>query len=314
MRETVIEQMGSGFFRVEIPLPKNPLKYVNSYILRNGDRSLIIDTGLNRRECLEAMQAGIRRLGVSLGKTDFFLTHHHSDHVGLVGELAAHESRIYLNGEEIELLRSLRSPGGFDHVHRYFLRHGFPMDRVEKALQQMPGRQYGLHWRPELKMEAIRDGDHIDFADYRFICVRTPGHSPGHTCLYEAGQKMLLSGDHILGDITPGIQCVSDETNPLRSYLASLEKVKELEIVTILPGHRRPVSAPQRRIEELIEHHGKRLGEVLEILSQGPGNAYQVASKMTWDLTYPSWNRVPDGQKWFATGEAITHLKFLEEK
>jgi len=35
---------------------------------------------------------------------------------------------------------------------------------------------------------------------------------------------------------------------------------------------------------------------------------------MTWDIIYDSWELFPMSQKWFATAEAISHLKFLEEK
>jgi hypothetical protein len=35
---------------------------------------------------------------------------------------------------------------------------------------------------------------------------------------------------------------------------------------------------------------------------------------MTWDVIYEAWNMFPVSQKWFATGETISHLKYLEEK
>jgi hypothetical protein len=35
---------------------------------------------------------------------------------------------------------------------------------------------------------------------------------------------------------------------------------------------------------------------------------------MTWDISYESWEQFPLSQKWFATGEAIAHLRYLEEK
>ncbi|RPJ13549.1 MAG: MBL fold metallo-hydrolase, partial [Desulfobacteraceae bacterium] len=44
------------------------------------------------------------------------------------------------------------------------------------------------------------------------------------------------------------------------------------------------------------------------------GSALEVASSMTWDIKFDSWNDFPVAQKWFATGEAISHLRFLEEK
>jgi hypothetical protein len=42
--------------------------------------------------------------------------------------------------------------------------------------------------------------------------------------------------------------------------------------------------------------------------------AYEVASRMTWDIKCNSWEEFPLAQKWFATGEAISHLRYLKEK
>ena len=58
------EEILPNLFRIKIPLPESPLKYLNSYIVRNSQKNLIIDTGLNRKECLEAMQNGLQSLGV----------------------------------------------------------------------------------------------------------------------------------------------------------------------------------------------------------------------------------------------------------
>ena len=67
----MIEEIQPNLFRNEIPLPNNPLKYTNSYVIRAADRSLIIDTGLNRLECLEAMEAGLRELDLDYVAEDF---------------------------------------------------------------------------------------------------------------------------------------------------------------------------------------------------------------------------------------------------
>lgn len=42
-------------------------------------------------------------------------------------------------------------------------------------------------------------------------------------------------------------------------------------------------------------------------------NAYDVASKMRWDIRCDTWAAVPVAQRWFATGEALAHLRFLED-
>ena len=48
--------------RLEIPLPNSPLKSLNSYVVTGADRNLVVDTGLNRPECLKAMQDGLAEL------------------------------------------------------------------------------------------------------------------------------------------------------------------------------------------------------------------------------------------------------------
>ena len=295
-------------FRLKIPLPESPLKYLNSYIIRDAEKSLIIDTGLNRSECMEAMQAGLRRLDLDLKKTDIFITHLHADHFGLVGKLATSASDVYFSRPEKELLESWE---GFGAMIAYAGRNGFPENELRAALDKHPGARFGSEWIPDLKV--LEDGDRIRAGDYHFTCVTTPGHTMGHTCLYEAAKKILVAGDHILIDITPNIQCWSDEQNPLKLYLASLEKVSGLEIDLVLPGHRRLIGNPQARIQELKTHHRRRLEEVAIILEAGPATAFEVASRMTWDLRYDDWNDFPVAQKWFATGEAISHLRYLEE-
>ena len=303
------EEILPGLFRLKIPLPESPLKYLNSYVIKGPDRSLIIDTGLNRRECLDAMQAGLSTLGIDLKASDIFITHLHADHFGLVTKLATDTSHVYFSRPEKELIESWE---GFGPMIAYAGQNGFPENELQAALDKHPGAKFGSEWIPEMKL--LEDGDEIRIGDYEFRCVVTPGHTMGHICLYEPDKKILVAGDHILIDITPNIQCWSDTQNPLKHYLASLEKVYSLKVELTLPGHRRLIENHQTRIEELKRHHADRLTEVLSILKAGAMNAFQVASQMTWDIDSESWDQFPVAQKWFATGEAISHLRYLEEE
>ncbi|MFP4038025.1 MAG: MBL fold metallo-hydrolase, partial [Desulfobacteraceae bacterium] len=150
--------------------------------------------------------------------------------------------------------------------------------------------------------------------DYSLKCIETPGHTRGHICLYEPDRKILIAGDHVLVDITPNITSWSDEGNPLKQYMSSLDKVYELDVDLVLPGHRRVFRNHRERIEQLKHHHQERLDEVVSILENGQRTAYQVASQMSWDMTYDSWDVFPLPQKWFALGEALSHLRYLEEE
>lgn len=305
----MIEEIRPNFYRVEIPLPNSPLKTLNSYVIRSAERNLIVDTGLNRDECLDAMQAGLNELNLELVKTDFFITHLHADHFGLIGRLATDTSKIYFNRPETELIEAR---GGWEPMIDYAGKNGYPKNDLRAALESHPGHKFASEWIPETSV--VDDGDEISVGEYLFKFVFTPGHSKGHMCLYEPTQKILVAGDHILVDITPNIQCWSDIDNPLKNYLKSLDKVSRLDIELTLPAHRRLIKSPNARINQLIEHHHKRLNEVVSILNDGPQHAYQVASRLTWDLDTDSWDAFPQAQKWFATGEAIAHLRYLEEE
>ena len=303
-----MEEIRPNLFRLPIPLPDSPLKYLNAYVIKSDDRNLIVDTGLNRKVCLEAMQAGLEALQIDLARTDFFITHLHADHFGLVHRLVTDTSRIYFNRPDAELIESWE---GFGPMIAFAGRNGFPQEELRAALDAHPGHKFGSSWIPELKL--LLQGETIQIGPYCFECTETPGHTLGHTCLYEPSEKIFIAGDHMLIDITPNIQCWMDSQNPLKSYLNSLDKVSHLDVDIVLPGHRRVFTHFHQRIQELKQHHHKRLEEVETILSKCPGqSAFGVASQMTWDIKSESWDAFPIAQKWFATGEAIAHLRYLE--
>ena len=80
----MVTELMKDIYRIEVPLPKNPMKLLNSYLIRSDGRSLVIDTGFNRPECKEALMSGLKELNVDFDRTDLFLTHLHADHSGLL--------------------------------------------------------------------------------------------------------------------------------------------------------------------------------------------------------------------------------------
>jgi glyoxylase-like metal-dependent hydrolase (beta-lactamase superfamily II) len=305
----MVQEIRSDLFLIQVPLPDSPLKWLNAYVVRSNQRNLVIDTGLNHKACYDALRSGLDDLNVPLERTDFFITHLHSDHFGLVSRLATDHSKIFFNRPDAEIVEAW---GGWEPMLQSAGRNGFPAHELRNAIEHHPGYRFSADWVPELNI--LEEGDPVDVGDYHFRCIETPGHTLGHTCLYDAAKKLFVAGDHILIDITPNIQCWSDAQNPLKSYIKSLNRVDSMEIDLVLPGHRRLIENPKARISELIIHHRQRCDEILEILNDSEMSAYAVASKMHWDIRCDCWEQFPIAQKWFATGEAIAHLRYLEEE
>jgi len=259
---------------------------------------------------MAALVSGLRECGVDLKQADFFITHMHADHSGLVSNLAEQGARIYFGEADAEIIRS-SAPEHWEKMIDLARKCGFPGEELEKAVGSHPGRRYSPD--NSLNICVLKDGDMTSIGDYSFRCIETPGHTPGHICLYEPGKKIFICGDHILFDITPNITLSFEERNPLKEYLMSLDKVYDLDVELVLPGHRSIFRNQKGRIRELKQHHQARLKEVISILGKGKQNAFQVASQMTWDIGYKSWDLFPPTQKLFAFGEAMAHLKYLEE-
>lgn len=307
----MIEKLFEGIYRIAIPLPKNPLKALNSYFIKGDERNLLIDTGFNRPECKEAIDNAMREIGFSMKNTDLFITHSHDDHSGLVGYLAKPETKVYSGNYCAQVLMGRKS--GIERYYKCFV--------IQSGLSKMgispydssirPGIRYASEKIPEVTV--IRDGDMFEIGDYRLQCIATTGHTPDHMCLYEPEHKILFSGDHILDKITPN-NTIWDapwtiEYDCLGNYLKNLDKIAALEVKLVFPGHRKVFNDCNRRIKELKIHHQRRLENTLDILGNRKMTGAEVASKIKWDLE--SWDEFPPPMKFFATSETLSHLTHL---
>jgi len=306
-----LQEMLPGLFRIEVPLPQSPLRSINSYVIPSGDGGLVIDTGMQRPECESVLRAGLAQLGVDPERARYFITHIHADHSGLVTALAGPRTEVMMGRMELGLLERFGDREGFlavlEELGRAF---GLETGGVQAAAARHPGLRYSPASYPP--MTLVDDGDLLEAGGYRFRALHTPGHTPGHLCLWEERLRLLISGDHILGDITPNITRWPGVSDSLGDYLASLETTAKLGAALALPGHRAAVRDVGGRIAQLAAHHERRLAEVEAILGAGPQTVCQVAARMSWDIVAEDFDAFPVAQKWFACGEASAHLDHLE--
>ncbi|MFR3987308.1 MAG: MBL fold metallo-hydrolase, partial [Clostridium fessum] len=145
-REALVEQVADGIWRIGVELPQNPLRELNSYLIKGkeNERDLLIDTGFRREECREALFAGLRALGSSPDRLDILLTHLHSDHTGLAREAAGADSRIYISGIDLTILKDGFTPERPLRLAAQFRAGGFPEDEMKKTQALNPAVRYKL--------------------------------------------------------------------------------------------------------------------------------------------------------------------------
>jgi glyoxylase-like metal-dependent hydrolase (beta-lactamase superfamily II) len=298
-------------YQIDIPLPDNPLKNLNCYVIQDNEETLIIDTGFNRPECMEAMKNGLAELGVQWEKTSFFLSHLHSDHVGLVYALTKDKPcPIYMSRADYHYLGDSLKGDSWLLLEEHYEKQGMPAQYTQVLRTTNPARSFA----PSGYFDAttLEDGDTITVGRYTFTCILVEGHTPGQMCLYYAPEQILFTADHILFDITPNITSWLEMEDALGDYLKSLKKIRQYPIKLALPSHRKNDMDVYQRIDEIVHHHNIRLKEVLQALAQKPNsNAYETAAMLRWSMRGKSWEEFPLPQRWFALGETMSHLDYL---
>ena len=308
------EQITENVYLISIPLENSPLKNLNAYLVRGRVRNLLIDTGYYTKSCIDVMRGCLKEIGVDMRETDIFLTHLHSDHCGMAGAIASSETTVYMSPADSRHLRDSYDPGFLDQTEAVYLSYGFSKEELIENRKNNPAVAYR---QPVLVPSVpVYDGQVIDLGGTRLTCVSTPGHTPGHMCQYDPERKILFAGDHIIYDITPNITSWTEMEDALGTYLDSLRRVRGLDMKLALSAHRRPVSDSRMRIDQLLSHHEARLEDVMRILQMQGGsgivmNCYQIASYMKWSIRARNWEEFPVVQKFFAVGEAASHLDHL---
>lgn len=300
-------------FCVPVTLPQNPLRALNVYVIRTPDSVLIVDTGFHRPECRAALWAGLEELELDWSRAALFLTHLHSDHTGLVWDFVDRGIPVYMGQAERDYYASFSAAGGIRSLFPAFSSEGFPQE--ELALQ--PGHNQALLYAPKPGYPAIplNDGQELPIQGVQIQTIHTPGHTPGHTVLYLPQEQLLFSGDHILFDITPNISVWPNIPHSLSDYITSLQKIRALPVRAAFPAHRAAGPDTRQRIDQIIDHHGRRLDEIYQAAASQPGStAYEIAARIRWSARGLPWAEFPPHQRWFAMGETLAHLYYLADR
>lgn len=295
----------------ELPLPNNPLKYLNFYIIKGQEKSMIIDTGFNREDTKEDIMRIFKDLNLNPKNVILFLTHLHSDHTGLASYLEEMGLTIYASKIDGDLLNNSvkKSDSMWQDTIQQGIWQGLEEDQLD--IEDHPGFKF----RPTTHINFIPaiPGESIQIGEYNFKIIDLKGHTPGIVGLYEKEHKILFCGDHILGKITPNITFWGFQYGDvLGTYLKSLDRVYNMDIDYLFSSHRFLIDDHRERIEELYNHHAKRLEEArIALKKSGKSTVRTVTKQLHWDIRSKSWDEFPKSQKWFAAGEAHAHLEHL---
>jgi glyoxylase-like metal-dependent hydrolase (beta-lactamase superfamily II) len=308
-----VERVRSGLWSIPVPIPNNPLRWVNVYVLELANGVAIVDAGLDNDEAYGALCRGLEEAGGSITDVQAVLvTHIHPDHYGLAGRVRAAsgawiglhpEDAVQLRGRYVEVDRLL------ERMKDLLLDSGVPEDKLpDLNMASMVIRSQVTMAEPDVLFEHDRL---VDVPGWTLRTIWTPGHSPGHVCFWDEEHRLFLSGDHVLPRITPNVAVHSQQhVNPLGDFLQSLLAVRDLPVEEVLPAHEYRFAGLAHRVDALIAHHADRLDEILDVVRRVPGaTSWDITVNLTWSRP---WNDIPLFMQRAANGETLAHLVLLE--
>jgi glyoxylase-like metal-dependent hydrolase (beta-lactamase superfamily II) len=118
-------------------------------------------------------------------------------------------------------------------------------------------------FRPD---ELPRDGQTMTLGDISLVAIHTPGHASNCVCYLLPAERMLFTGDHVLGGVSPVILPPDGE---MAAYINSLDKLGAYDFDRIAPGHGDVMTRGKRVIEMLRAHRMAREDKVLRCLADG---------------------------------------------
>ncbi len=308
-------EVAAGVFRVPLPLPTDGLRAVNIYVIVDGGRLVCVDSGWAVPDARVVLDAALTSLGCGVADIDRFLvTHAHRDHYTMAVSLRRSEGMaVSLGAGERPSLEAIADPSRspledrLGALHRYGAAHLVKLVRAEMLHNHGAERS---EWEPPDSW--LDEGDIVLGSGRRLEVVETPGHTRGHVVFSDRASRLLFAGDHVLPTITPsiGFEPVATD-NPLGDFLGSLARVRRLPDAVLLPAHGPVAPSVHARIDQLVDHHGRRLDQTLGALSAGATSVFEVAGRLRWTRREATLDELDLFNQMLAVTETAAHLRLL---
>jgi len=289
-----VTQIVPGIAWARIPLPYAP-HHVNCYILDDGDSWFVIDTG---GDSPEGREHWLRLLAGPLAAKPIsrvFVTHWHSDHLGLAGWLAEQSTATVLISE-VEYQRGSRQitptrPQRDATEERYLRAYGADPTKLLAWLDDGFQNMSMISPLPHDYVRLLPD-DLVQVGERTFQVVPLTGHSPQTASLWCAEDKIFVCGDQLSEKIIPPVSLMSDapDANPLASFVASMNVIRQLvpEDALVLPGHELPFIGVRAALQRQATRHMKVCNRLLAAAAS-PRTAGELVSLLSRNDPGPTW-------------------------
>jgi glyoxylase-like metal-dependent hydrolase (beta-lactamase superfamily II) len=279
------EKVLPGVWRLRLPLPWPGVPHCNAWALAAGDGILLVDTGMHEPGSMAHLERALDMAGLRLEHVRLVVcTHAHVDHCGQAPALRERTgAEVWLHPAHGHLHANDETPEETIARRVEVARQsGVPEEPLRRWAEQR--RSMGRGISGELTVDRdLLPGVTIDTDAGVWNVIETPGHAPSHVCLHQPEQRLLISGDHLLGRVSQYFD-VGYTPDPVGEFLRSLDAIAGLDARLALAGHARPFTDLPGHIDANRRLVAERLDAVRDALRAGPRTAYEVARAVYADV------------------------------
>lgn len=309
MADYTCSEVAPDVWRAAVPWKADT---ANAYLLTGASEAVLVDTACRESSDWQHIPDLLGAAGVDArGLMSLFFTHTHIDHVGHLRALEKWLDLTSVLHADEEMTSRWLDPQHSRAFATWLAEHGVS---VEMAAEISLVLERGPEPMPRRPRHVV-DGYSFSVGRNTWKAIHTPGHTPGHLCLYRAQDGVLLTGDHVLPNQSPNISVRPGQPyDPLGRYLLSLARLAELDITLVLSGHGEPFSDIGPVVDKQVIRRHRRTAEVLDLVSDRPVSAFAVAIGIPWRRRSTHFVDLVPRQKFLAFGETLAHLVALEAR
>ncbi|WP_026888744.1 MBL fold metallo-hydrolase [Clostridium beijerinckii] len=196
---------------------------MNATLIWDDKNVILIDTGLPGQ--IENIREEVEKAGVSFDKINkIIITHHDLDHIGSLSSIVKNSK------SEIEVL-------AHSGERPYIEGEKIGIKITPERLSSMPESMKETIKQLKTKVNrVVKDEEELSYCGGIEV-IYTPGHTPGHICLYLKKYKALVTGDamNVVNDELIGPN--PEYTFDMKQAIESLKKLTKYDIETVICYH-----------------------------------------------------------------------------
>ena len=273
-----------GIHRIPIALPfAGAGGPVNVYVFEREEGGLaLFDAGFGTRSAEESFRVSLQARGLEVCRIqDIYVSHGHVDHFGLAQTLAEESgATVHVHARDF---RKVVGPSPLAEVtpgfEARFRRLGVPEGDLRLSLSLLRQQEkFARRVDPE-RARVLAPGTRLQFRRSSVEVLEMPGHTPGLVCLWDAEHRLFFADDHVLARVSPS-PLLESGFRALEAYLASAQRVYDLDIEWVLPGHGAAFQGHREVLGRFFDACARQQDLLLGLLAEGPCTAHGLAQKL----------------------------------